>query len=90
MKNKTKKGREGKKPSLPKQKGRKEKKMFTVYNLLSGEALTFSHFGAAAKHVIKTLDSMEKNCPAALQDVREENNGIVFEIWQGAQLIMRK
>jgi len=64
--------------------------MFTVYNLLSGETLSFSHFGAAAKHVIKALDNMEKNCPAALQNAREENNGIVFEIWEGACLIMRK
>ena len=64
--------------------------MFTVYNLLSGEALTFSHFGAAAQHVIKTLDNMEKNCPAALQDAQAENNGIIFEIWEGACLIMRK
>jgi len=64
--------------------------MFTVYNLLSGETLTFSHFGAAAKHVIKALDNMEKNCPMALLDAREENDGAVFEIWEGAQIIMRK
>ena len=66
------------------------KKMFTVYNLMTNEALSFSHFGAAAQHVIKTLDKMAKICPAALQDVREENDGIIFEIWEGAQLIMRK
>ena len=64
--------------------------MFTVYNLLSGETLTFSHFGAAAQYVIKALDNMEKNCPMALQDARIENDGIVFEIWEGACLIMRK
>jgi hypothetical protein len=64
--------------------------MFTVYNLLSGEALTFSHFGAAAKHVIKALDNMAKNCPMALLDAREENDGVVFEIWEGSQIIMRK
>lgn len=64
--------------------------MFTVYNLLSSETLTFSHFGAAAQYVIKTLDKMEKNCPMALLDAREENNGIIFEIWEGSSLIMTK
>ena len=64
--------------------------MCTVYNLMSDECLSFKHFGAACQYVIRTLQKMEKECPGALDDVRRENNGFTFEIWEDGALVLLK
>jgi len=64
--------------------------MFTVYNLMTEECLSFKHFGAACQYVIKTLQKMEKECPGAVYDVRQENGGFIFEIWENGALILQK
>lgn len=64
--------------------------MFTTYNLMTEECLSFKHYGAACVYIIKTMQKMEKECPGAVYDVRRENGGFIFEIWENGALILQK